>query len=107
MPAAQRDRLRDLQVAIVDDAVSAGSAVKGTHTDLLACGARPVACGALIIFGNAADELAAAWDLKLECVTRLKFGMWRPEECPLCRSGLPVESFSDGIQGGRSPGSVS
>lgn len=95
VPSAQRERLRGKIVTIVDDAISAGSAVKGTHTDLLACGAKPIACGALIIFGDRADAFAADNDLKLEGIARMSFGMWKPAECPLCQSGIPVEWRSD------------
>jgi len=95
VPAAQRARLRGRSVALVDDAISAGSAVKGTHADLLACGAKPVACGALIIFGNAVDEFAAGQNLKLESVARMSFGMWQPAECPLCHVGVPVERVAN------------
>ena len=95
VPAAQRERLRGKAVAIVDDAISAGSAIKGTHADLLACGAKPIACGALIIFSDAADNFAAENHLSLECVSRMSFRMWRPKECPLCRDGTPLEKISD------------
>jgi len=95
VPSAQRERLRGKTVAIVDDAISAGSAVKGTHADLLACGARPVACGALIIFGDRADTFAAGNSLKLEVVARMSFGLWKPEECPLCQAGVSLEQVSD------------
>lgn len=95
VPAAQRDRLRGKAVAIVDDAISAGSAVKGTYTDLIACGANPVAAGALLIFGEAADQFAAEKNLRLECVTRMSFGIWAPEACPLCRAAVPLERVSD------------
>lgn len=95
VPVAQRALIRSKRVAIVDDAISAGSAVKGTHADLLACGAQPVACGALIIFGDHADAFAVEKSLKLESVARMSFGMWKPAECPLCKSGLPVERVSD------------
>lgn len=94
VPAAQRDRLRGKTVAIVDDAISAGSALKGTYTDLIACGAKPVACGALIIFGHAAAEFAAENNLRLESIARMSFGMWKPGECPLCKAGVPVENIS-------------
>jgi orotate phosphoribosyltransferase len=97
VPTAQRERLRGKVVAIVDDAISAGSAIKGTHADLLACGARPVVCGALIIFGDRADALAVEHDLKLEAIARMSFGMWKPEECPLCKSGVAVENVSDAV----------
>ncbi len=95
VPAAQRDRLHGKTVALVDDAISAGSAVKGTHADLLTCGAKPVACGALIIFGDAADTFASGQGLKLEAIARMAFGMWKPEVCPLCLAGIPVERVSD------------
>ena len=97
VPAALRERLRGKSVAIVDDAISAGSAVKGTHADLLACGANPVVCGALIIFGDAAAEFAAKNNLRLECITRMSFGMWKPADCPLCKAGVEVERVSDTV----------
>jgi orotate phosphoribosyltransferase len=98
VPAAQRESLRGKAVAIVDDAISAGSAVKGTHADLLACGARPVACGALFIFGDRADAFAAETNLNVEVIARLTFGMWKPGECPLCKTGVPIEPVSDAPQ---------
>lgn len=95
VPATDRGRLHGRRVAIVDDAISAGSAMKGTFADLLACGAQPIACGALIIFGTAADKFATDHHLALEGVTRMSFGMWKPEECPLCRAGVALEKISD------------
>jgi orotate phosphoribosyltransferase len=95
VPADQRERLRGKRIAIMDDAISAGSAVKGTYADLLACGAKPVACGALIIFGDRADAFVAGHNLKLECVARMSFGMWKPDECPFCKAGVPVEAVSN------------
>lgn len=94
IPAAQRERLRGQRVALVDDAISAGSAVKATHADLLACGAQPVACGALILFGDRADAFAAENGLKPETIARMSFGMWLPSECPLCKTGVPIERVS-------------
>lgn len=95
VPAAQRESLRGKRVAIVDDAISAGSAVKGTHADLLACGARPVVCGALIIFGETADKFSVDNHLALEAVTRMTFSMWKQDECLLCKAGVRVEAVSD------------
>jgi orotate phosphoribosyltransferase len=95
VPTAQRARLHGSIVAIVDDAISAGSAVKGTHADLLACGARPVACGALFVFGDAAAQFAAEKKLHLEGIARLPFPLWKPADCPLCQAGMPFEKISD------------
>jgi orotate phosphoribosyltransferase len=45
LPETQRQRARERSVAIVDDAISAGSAVRGTFTDLVAAGgARRTRC---------------------------------------------------------------
>ena len=95
VPAEAREPLRGKAVAIVDDAISAGSAIRGTHADLIACGARPVAMGALFVFGEAADKFATEHRLGLEAIARMSFGIWKPTECPLCRAGLAVEKVSD------------
>jgi orotate phosphoribosyltransferase len=95
VPARRRDDLRGKAVVIVDDAISAGSAIKGSHASLVAAGARPVACGALVIFGDKADRFATEHQLPLFSVARASFAMWPPAECPLCRSGLALEAVSD------------
>ena len=95
LPAAQRLRVRGKAIALVDDAVSAGSAVRGSFADLAASGARPVAIGALFVFGGAAARFAVEHRLALEGIAHLDFALWRPAECPLCRAGVPVEKVSD------------
>ncbi len=95
LPADQRARVRGRRVAIVDDAISAGSAVRGTLADLQACGAQVVALGALYVFGGNAARLAAERGLALEAMAKLTFGLWPPAECPLCRLGVPLEHVSD------------
>jgi orotate phosphoribosyltransferase len=92
---AQRAGARGKRIAIVDDAISAGSAVRGTHADLVALGAHPVALGALLMFGEAILPFAAANQLAVEAMARLPFGMWKPTECPLCRAQEPLENVSD------------
>jgi len=88
----QRQKTRGLRVAIVDDAISAGSAVRGTHADLIECGALPVALGALVVFGDAADKFATENGLPLEAIERMAFDMWRPAECPLCKDGVALDT---------------
>ena len=95
VPAARREAVRGKTVAIVDDAVSAGSAARGTYVDLMACGARPVALGALFVFGEAAALFAKEKNLMLEGTAQLSFGIWAPTACPLCAAGSPVEKVSD------------
>ncbi len=88
----QRHKARGRRIAIVDDAISSGSAVRGTHADLVACGALPVALGALVVFGDAAAQFAADNGLALEAVERMPFDMWRPAECPLCEAGVALDT---------------
>lgn len=96
IPERDRQRVRGRSIAIVDDAISAGSAVRGTHADLIACGARPVAVGALIVFGDAAAEFATRAGLALEGIQRMPLDMWLPAECPLCKAGIALETVSAG-----------
>ncbi len=44
--------MRDKTIAVVDDAISAGSAVRGTLSALKTNGAKPVAMGALLVLGT-------------------------------------------------------
>jgi orotate phosphoribosyltransferase len=89
---AQRQKTRGRRIAIVDDAISVGSAVRGTHADLIACGALPVALGALVVFGDAAAQFAADNGLALEAIERMPFDMWRPTDCPICTAGVALDT---------------
>ena len=75
----------------MDDAINAGSAVRATYADLLACGARPVALGALLVLGAAASRFAAEQRLPLESLVTLDNTVWVPSACPLCAAGVPLE----------------
>ena len=94
LPDAQRPSARGRRIAIVDDAISAGSAVRGTYADLVACDARPVALGALIVFGDAAVGFAAGSRLALEAIDRVPLAMWLPADCPLCGRGVPLDTLT-------------
>ncbi|TMF12423.1 MAG: orotate phosphoribosyltransferase [Chloroflexi bacterium] len=91
IPAALRDGLRGATVAIVNDVTNAGSAVRGTYEDLLACAARPVAIATLVVFGAWSSTFAAANHLALESLETLPNNLWTPAECPLCAAGEPFE----------------
>jgi orotate phosphoribosyltransferase len=91
IPDAFHDHLRGRTVAIVDDAINAGSATRATFAALTALGARPVAIGALLILGETALPFFAANNLAVESVARLANELWEPAACPLCASGVPLE----------------
>src|SRR3981081_2326079 len=68
IPDALREGLRGATVAIINDVTNAGSAVRGTYEDLLACGARPVALGTLVALGGWSTSFADDHDLALEAL---------------------------------------
>jgi orotate phosphoribosyltransferase len=91
IPRALRAELRGKRVAIVNDVINAGSAVRGTLTDLRECGASPVAVGTLAVLGDAARELAIAHGVALETLASLPNRIWAPADCPLCARGAPLD----------------
>jgi orotate phosphoribosyltransferase len=83
-------------VAIVDDVVNAGSAVRGTLAELRSCGAHPVAVGALLVLGSVAASFFAGQAIPLETIASLPNEVWAPPECPLCASRTPLEDLTAG-----------
>jgi len=90
LPGALRERVRGKRVAIVNDVIAAGSAVRGTLADLRDCGAEPVAIGALLVLGDGAERYARAQGVALERLEARGHPQWAPEECPLCAAGIPL-----------------
>jgi orotate phosphoribosyltransferase len=92
LPEAQREKAQGKGVAIVNDVVNAGSAVRGAFADLVDCGAKPVALGTLLVLGSTASNFAAEWGVPLETLASLKNELWLPSECPLCGHGVPLDN---------------
>jgi orotate phosphoribosyltransferase len=90
VPNSQRGLLSGKRVAIINDVISAGSAVKGTYFDLLACGAEPIALGALLVLGDSAACFAQERNIELRAVSHLPFNLWTADDCPLCASAVPL-----------------
>ena len=90
IPQPLRRTLQGQRVAIVNDVINAGSAVRGTLAALEACGAQPVAIGTLAAYGDAASELAATHDVALETLASFPGRIWEPSACPLCARGVPL-----------------
>jgi orotate phosphoribosyltransferase len=91
VPAQLREGLRGRRVAIVNDVISAGSAVKGTFAGLQACGANVIAIGALLALGPSAAEFAARVNVTLTCLETMPNNLWTASACPLCAQGVPLE----------------
>jgi orotate phosphoribosyltransferase len=91
LPADLRRAVRGLRVAVVDDVISAGSSVRATVDALGDAGASIAVVGSLLTLGDVAVTHFAACGVPLESVARRDFTLWKPTECLLCRSGMPLE----------------
>jgi orotate phosphoribosyltransferase len=92
LPRAFSARVRDKQMALVDDVMSAGSALRGTYSELLEHGAIPVVAGALMILGDTGATFFAEQNIGVEAVARHRYSLWLPSECPHCNAGVPLEN---------------
>jgi orotate phosphoribosyltransferase len=94
LPRGFRERARGKRIAIVDDAVSAGSSVRATFDELCALGGQPVVVGALLLLGSAARPFFEKLRVPVESVASVPYEMWAPADCPLCASGRPLDQPS-------------
>ncbi len=91
LPQVYQTRLRGHRVAIVDDVMSAGSALRGTYAALRAHGAIPVVAGALLVLGDVGAGFFAQEHLPVAAVLRDVYDLWTPGTCPLCATRQPLE----------------
>lgn len=96
LPAAHAARLRGARVAIVDDVMSAGSALRGTHAALLEHGAITVVAGALLVLGRTGADHFERLRLPVVSVAAEPYDSWLPDCCPLCAAGTPLERVAGG-----------
>lgn len=92
LPAALRNQIKDAKVAVVDDVISAGSSVRATIGDLDDAGATTVVVGTLLLMGDTGANHFAELGMPVEALESRPFMMWKPDDCPLCRQGVPLES---------------
>lgn len=91
IPDSLRGGVHRKRVAIVTDAINAGSAVRGTFADLLDCGATVVAIGSLLVLGRSAFDFASSKNVVLESIATLPNHLWQQSACPLCAASVPLE----------------
>jgi orotate phosphoribosyltransferase len=94
LPPALACRVRGKRLAIVDDVMSAGSALRGTFAELEAHGGTVVAAGALLVLGTAGEAFFAEQGIPVEAFARDDYPLWLPDSCPLCAAGVPLEDAS-------------
>lgn len=91
LPKALHAAVRGKRVAIVNDVISAGSAVRGALHDLQLIGAEVVVIGALLGLGDSIGKFAGEKCIALELLQQRPHHLWTPEECPLCAAGELLE----------------
>jgi orotate phosphoribosyltransferase len=91
VPSALHPAVKGKRVAIANDVISAGSAVRGAFSDLQAMGADVVAIGALLALGDSIAGFASEHHVALELLNQMPHNLWTPSECPLCAAGQPLE----------------
>jgi orotate phosphoribosyltransferase len=75
------------RVAIVDDAVNAGAAVRGTAAAVRGLGGQLTAIGALLLLGAAVDL-----GVPVEHLAAMPAALWTVADCPLCHAGAPLDN---------------
>lgn len=91
LPKTLRGTVAGKRVAIVNDVISAGSAVRGTAADLDAAGAELVAVGALLVLGEWTRRFASDRRIGLEALAEMPFEMAVAADCRQCKSGIPLQ----------------
>ncbi len=91
LPDAQRSLVARRRVAIVNDVINAGSAVRGALADLEGIVCEVVALGSLLVLGPAAKEISRTAGAVLETLAAEDHPLWPPDACPLCQRGVPCE----------------
>jgi orotate phosphoribosyltransferase len=78
------------RVAIADDAVNAGTAIRACFAELRGGGAIPVAVAALLALGPAQRAVSGTMELPLYAAGEMQSQVWPAGRCPLCGSGAPL-----------------
>ncbi len=84
------------RIAVVDDAINAGSAVGGTLGAVQSAGAVPVVVAALLDLGESRTIPPTFDGLPLLALVNWPAPLWLPAECPLCAARVPLDHPGSG-----------
>jgi len=85
------------RVAVVDDAVNAGTAVAACLREIRDRGAVPVAVAALLSLGQASTIVPASMHVPFHAAGAIPSRAWPAGQCPLCTTGVPFTDPAAGI----------
>lgn len=92
LPTPLRPAVKGKRIAIVNDVINAGSAVRGTFTELQAAEADVVVVAALALLGDSFSPFATEHHLPIETLAHVPNDIWTPTACPLCAMGASIDS---------------
>jgi len=95
LPKSLRSTVAEKRVAVVNDVISAGSAVRGTLNSLKAAGADVVCIASLVGLGESFSAFARQQAMEYRTLLTLPNNTWKPEECPLCSKREPLQELAD------------
>ncbi len=91
LPEQFRAIARGRSIAVVDDVINAGSAVRGTFDALSNTGSSVVAVGSLLLLHRSGESAHTAVHTNMVSLESLKSELRPPSECPLCQSGIQID----------------
>jgi len=91
-----RHQMAGWRVAVVDDAINAGTAVTACFGLLRDGGAVPVAAGALLALGQGAATVEATMSVPCYAAATIPSQVWPAADCPLCVTRVPFAAPPDG-----------
>jgi orotate phosphoribosyltransferase len=94
LPRAAREMIEGWRVAVVDDVINAGTAVRASCQEVRAAGAVPVAVAALLALGQAGGFVTGTLGLPFHTVAALPSRVWPAIACPQCAAGTPLEALA-------------
>ncbi len=99
IPQPLQASVADQPVVIVNDVISAGSAVRGAYEHLRELQARVVAVASLVTLGDEfarwAERVAEPRRLPLVTLLQKSHNIWTPDACPLCAHGERLEHVAN------------
>ena len=94
IPAALTQAVAGKRVAVVNDVISAGSAVRGTTKSLRNIGAQVVGIASLAVLGDSFEQFAQQERIPLKFLLKMTNNMWEPKSCPLCVANVPLQKLA-------------
>lgn len=91
IPDCFTDVVAGRRVAIVDDAINAGSATLATRDEIVRLKGTAAVAAAIFIRDPGVIALLLSHGLAVEHLVGVPFAIWEVDACPLCRAGRLLE----------------